>query len=94
MVKIGLRSCVGCRGEHYAAGLWSHEKCRVLLDAKARKVEVASNRAAEKATPDGPASNRKQRWVREKYNEYMREYMRRRRGNYGGGVADGVGGRS
>ena len=77
VLQIGLISCVGCRGTYFAAGAWKHGKCRDLLDAKAVEVKPASNRLVVEGA--SPASNRKQRWSREGYNEYMRAYMARRR---------------
>ena len=60
-----LTTCKGCGKEFWPNQAWQHEKC-------ASNVQPASN------TETNKASN-KQRWNREAYNAYQRDYMRKRR---------------
>lgn len=96
MVKIGLRSCVWCRGEYYEAGGWRHEGCVVAnrVDLRAKSAVVA-NAPVEKSDRKLVANGTRHGKYRdvEARREYMRAYMARRRkearnGDHGSGVAD------
>ncbi len=82
-MKSDKIQCLGCGKWHFRAQEWQHRSCKpaVVVHVEA----VASN------TPEAPASNRKQRWDREKYNAHMRAYMAERRKKLREGVIRGEG---
>ena len=69
------RVCNGCKKEYWPNQGWLHEACRKSVDA--RNKEVVSDMVSPEVRRSGPP---KQRWSREAYNAYQRDYMRKRRG--------------
>ena len=70
------RVCDGCGKDYWWPNArWQHEGC-VLRSADTKSgVEPVSGERADREVDPG----RKQRWSREAYNAYQREYMRKRR---------------
>jgi len=80
------RTCEGC-GDLYwwPKGSWQHEGCASNGHLTASNEVIPEiQETPPKVTPAVHGINgTKQRWSRESYNAYMRDYMKRRRGEKG-----------
>jgi len=87
------RVCDGCGGRYWPNQAWIHEGCGVRLDGAEEKAQavvldegVSGGSDDRNGVLDGEGGDKaeslatmKQRWSRESYNAYQREYMRKRR---------------
>ena len=67
--------CPGCGKRYWERQSWQHEKCSNDVGDNNGVSVVEEDKGDRKQHQDI-----KQRWSREAYNAYMREYMRARRG--------------
>lgn len=83
------RTCVCGKSYWWPGARWQHEGCtngasnnEASNENRLRKVVaegLSEHGDAAPALGEGPVAARKQRWSREAYNAYQREYMRKRR---------------
>lgn len=76
--------CEGCGVSYFPALAWKHAGCanavtELASNTAASNEPLASNASASNVGFEPRSASNKQRWDREKYNEYMRAYMAKRR---------------